>query len=133
MGKRARKRSGGVGGSATTPHPRRSTDPEIKAPSSVYTDADGNELELRGSLTPRARAEYTATLVGGLDREDSWQRATELLFERLALSWTVSGVRTDAQRELLGRYRMADALERRFVRDSLRTHLVENFPELQEP
>lgn len=117
MGKRGRKRS----------------DPGIKPPSSAYTDADGNELELRGSLTPKARAEYTATLAGGLDREDAWQRATELLFERLALSWTVSGVRTDGQKELLARYRMAGALERRFVRDSLRTHLAENFPELQGP
>jgi hypothetical protein len=126
MGKRARKRSGGVGG-------RQTTDPGIKAPGSVYTDADGNELELRGSLPPKARAEYAATLGGGLDREDAWQRAIELLFERLALSWTVSGVRTDTQKELLGRYRMADTQERRFVRDSLRTHLVENFPELQQP
>jgi hypothetical protein len=118
MGKRGRKRS---------------TAAELTAPTTTYTDADGNELELRGSLTPKARAEYAATLAGGLDREDAWQRATELLFERLALSWTVSGVRADAQRELLGRYRIAGAEERRFVRDSLRTHLVENFPELQEP
>ena len=86
----------------------------------VYTDADGNELELRGSLTPKARAEYAATLGGGLHQEDAWQRATELLFERLAVSWTISGVRTDKQKELLGRYRMATAAERRFVRDSLR-------------
>lgn len=133
MGKRARKRSSGVGGSAPTHHPRRSTEASMHAPSSAYTDADGNELELRGSLTPKARAEYAATLGGGLDREDAWQRATELLFERLALSWTVSGLRTDTQKELLGRYRMADAPERRFVRDSLRTHLAENFPELRQP
>ena len=79
----------------------------IQAPTSVYTDADQNELELRGSLTLKARAEYTATLGGGLNREDAWQRATELLFERLAVSWTVSGVRIDQQKELLGRYRMA--------------------------
>jgi hypothetical protein len=127
MGKRGRKQrsSGGTG--------QRASAAEMTAPSSVYRDADGNELELRGSLTPRARAEYAATLGGGLDREDAWQRATELLFERLALSWTVSGVRTDAQKELLGRYRMADALERRFVRDSLREHLAENFPELEGP
>jgi hypothetical protein len=126
MGKRGRKRSGGVGG-------QRTPDPGIQAPTSVYTDADGNELELRRSLTPKARAEYAATLGGGLDREDAWQRATELLFERLALTWTVSGVRTEAQKELLGRYRMAGAQERRFVRDSLRAHLAENFPELQGP
>jgi len=115
MGKRRRKRSSAAI-TATT-----------------YPDAEGNELELRGSLPPKARAEYAETLGGGLDREDAWQRATELLFERLALSWTVSGVRTDTQKELLGRYRMADAQERRFVRDSLRMHVAENFPELQEP
>jgi hypothetical protein len=125
MGKRGRKRSGEAGGQRTTG--------EMIAATSVYTDADGNELELRGSLTPRARSEYAATLAGGLDREDAWQRATELLFERLAVSWTVSGVRTDRQKELLGRYRMAGAGERRFVRDSLRAHLAENFPELEAP
>ena len=118
MGKRGRKRSTAAG---------------ITAPATTYTDADGNELELRGSLTPKARAEYAATLDGGLDREDAWQRATELLYERLAASWTVSGLRTDTQKELLGRYRMASAQERRFVRDSLRTHVAENFPELQGP
>ena len=118
MGKRGRKRFTPAG---------------ITAPTTTYTDADGNELELRGSLTPKARAEYAATLDGGLDREDAWQRATELLYERLALSWTVSGLRTDVQKELLGRYRMAGAQERRFVRDSLRTHVAENFPELHGP
>jgi hypothetical protein len=139
MGKRARKRSGGLGKSDPTHHPDRSTEPGIEAPppvttpTSVYTDAAENELELRGSLTLKARAEYTATLAGGLDREDAWQRATELLFERLTVSWTVSGVRTDRQKELLGRYRMATADERRFIRDSLREHVSENFPELEAP
>lgn len=103
------------------------------APTSSYTDAEGNQLELRGSLTPGARAEYSRTLAGGLDREDAWQRATELLFERLAVSWTISGLRIDRQRELVGRYRMAGVDERRFVRDSLRAHVQENFPELQAP
>jgi hypothetical protein len=126
MGKRARKRSGGSGG-------QRSTEPGFEAPTSLYSDTTGNELELRGSLTLKARAEYTATLAGGLDREDAWQRATELLFERLTVSWTVSGVRTDRQKELLGRYRMATADERRFIRDSLREHVSENFPELEAP
>ena len=40
--------------------------PRRRLPTTVYTDADGNELELRGSLTPKARAEYAATLSGGL-------------------------------------------------------------------
>jgi hypothetical protein len=42
-------------------------------------------------------------------------------------------VRTDRQKELLGRYRMATADERRFIRDSLREHVSENFPELEAP
>ena len=85
-----------------------------------YRDADGNVLVLRGSLTPGSRRQYAETLAGGLDREDAWQRATELLFERLAVSWTISGLEITRQKELLGRYRMASADERRFVRDALR-------------
>ena len=88
---------------------------------------------MRGSLTLKARGEYAATLGGGLDRNDAWQRATELLFERLAVAWTIAGVRTDRQKELLGRYRMASAGERRFVRDSLRAHVAENFPDVEAP
>jgi hypothetical protein len=137
MGKRARKRSGRATGQRASSHGSepfgQRTAGEFQAPSTTYTDTHGNELELRGSLTLKARAEYAATLGGGLDREDAWQRAVELLFERLALSWTVSGVRTEKQKELIGRYRMAGADERRFVRDSLREHLAENFPDVEAP
>jgi hypothetical protein len=118
MGKRTRRRA-----SAQAP----------TAPTSSYTDSQAGVLELRGVLSPASRAQYAATLSGGLDREDAWQRAAELLFERLAVSWTIAGVRTSSQRELLGRYRMASADERRFVRESLRAHLVEHFPEMQAP
>ncbi len=106
---------------------------KLVAPTSDYTDADGNVLELRGSLTPAARRDYADTLAGGLHREDALARATELLFERLAVSWTISGVPISRQRELLGRYRMATDAERAFVRESLRAHLAEHFPELQAP
>ncbi len=129
MGKRARKRSSGVAGAGGTD----SGNPGIAAATTTYTDPEAGELELRGSLTLRARSEYAATLSGGHDRDDAWQRATELLFERLAVAWTVAGVRTEKQRELLGRYRMASAAERQFVRDSLRAHLADNFPEVQAP
>jgi hypothetical protein len=125
MGKRGRRRSSGAGGKRAAG--------EMQAPTTSYPDAEGNRLELRGSLTPKARSEYAATLAAGLDRDDAWQRATELLFERLAVSWTVSGLRTETQKELLGRYRMASADERRFVRDSLRAHVTDNFPELDAP
>jgi hypothetical protein len=106
---------------------------KLAAPSSEYTDSAGNVLSLRGSLPPAARREYVDTLAGGLQQEDAWQRATELLFERLAARWTIAGLETTKQKELLARYRVASADERRFVRDSLRAHVTEHFPELQAP
>ena len=109
------------------------TGPAPKAPNVDYRDQDGNVLTLRGSLTPGSRRQYADTLAGGLDREDAWHRATEYLFERLAVSWTIAGLAITRQKELLGRYRMASADERRFVRDALRAHVREHFPELQAP
>jgi hypothetical protein len=112
---------------------RRRQGEKLVAPSVEYRDDEGNVLVLRGSLTAGARLEYTRTVAGGLEREDAWQRATELLFERLAVSWTITGLELSRQKELLGRYRMASAAERRFVRDSLRAHVTEHFPELEAP
>jgi hypothetical protein len=106
---------------------------KLKAPTAEYRDEEGNTLILRGSLTPASRRDYADVLQGGLNREDAWQRATELLFERLAVSWTIAGLEIKRQKELLGRYRMAGEAERRFVRDSLREHVTEHFPELQAP
>jgi hypothetical protein len=106
---------------------------KLAIPPSIYRDRESGELELRGALSPAARRQYAEILSGGLNQEDAWQRATELLFELLAVSWTISGLRIDRQKELIGRYRMAGAQERRFVRDSLRSHLQENFPEMQAP
>jgi len=112
---------------------RRRRSEEPSAPTTDYVDAEGNTLTLRGALSPGSRRRYAETLQGGLDREDAWQRANELLFEHLTAAWTVAGVRTDSPRELLGRYRMASAGERTFVRDSLRAHLAENFPDMEAP
>jgi hypothetical protein len=124
MGSRQRRRarSGDPGAAALA-----------RAPSSEYRDEYGNALVLRGSLTAPARREYTEIVRAGLDREDAWQRAVELLFERLAVSWTISGLEISRQQELLGRYRMATGDERQFVRDSLRAHVGEHFPELEAP
>jgi hypothetical protein len=112
---------------------RRDRTPKLTAPTTDYRDADGNVLVLRGSLTPATRQTYSDTLGGGLHREDARARAIEMLFERLAVSWTVSGLETTRQKELLGRYRMASAAEREFVLASVRAHLAENFPELEAP
>lgn len=106
---------------------------KLAAPITAYPDAAGGALRLRGALTPGARREYAEVIAGGLNREDARQRATELLFERLAVSWEVAGVTTSAARDLLGRYRMASAPERDFVREALRRHVRENFPELESP
>jgi hypothetical protein len=107
---------------------------KLAAPSSEYRDPAGESvLVLRGSMTAATRRAYAEVASGGLSREDAWQRAVEFLFERLAVSWVIAGVALTRQRELLARYRMASDAERRFVRDSLRSHLAEHFPELSAP
>ena len=112
---------------------QRAAESKLAAPTTDYRDADGNVLSLRGSLTPASRRQYAEVLHGGHEREDAWQRAIELLFERLAVSWTVTGIQTTRQKELLARYRVATPEERRFVREALREHATENFPELEAP
>ncbi|MHB8692880.1 MAG: hypothetical protein ACYDHH_16710 [Solirubrobacteraceae bacterium] len=112
---------------------QRGREEKLAAPSSDYADGEGNVLTLRGSLTPATRIKYGETLHGGLHRDDALARAVELLFEHLAVAWTISGITTDRQKELLARYRVATADERAFVRDSLREHLAEHFPGLEAP
>jgi len=105
----------------------------LSAPASEYRDGEGNVLALRGSMSPASRLQYASVLAGGLEREDAWQRAVEFLFERLAVSWSIAGLELKRQKELLARYRIASSKERRFVRDSLREHVAEHFPELEAP
>jgi hypothetical protein len=106
----------------------------LRAPSSDYTDADGNVLTLRGSLTPGARRQYARALASSpLSQEDAWQRAVELLFEQLAVRWSIAGAPIDRQRELLARFRAANAEERRWVRGVLREHCGEHFPDVKAP
>jgi hypothetical protein len=106
----------------------------IKAPTSAYPGEDGAVHELRGAMTPATRREYAAVLHDvSRTTDDSWQRAVEFLFERLAVRWTVHDVPTEGQKELLARYRVATQDERRFVRDTLRGHLAEHFPDVETP
>ena len=106
----------------------------LEAPTSEYTSEGGDVLTLRGALTPKTRQEYAATFAGNpLSQEDAWQRAVEFLFERLAVRWEISGVPTEGQKALLMRYRVASPDERRFVRDTLREHLAEHFPDMKAP
>jgi hypothetical protein len=106
----------------------------LEAPTSDYTSADGSVLTLRGALTPKTRRQYAETFAGNLlSQEDAWQRAVEFLFERLAVRWEIAGVPSEGQKELLMRYRVATQDERRFVRDTLRAHLTEHFPDMEAP
>ena len=106
----------------------------LEAPTSDYTSEDGSVLTLRAVLTPKTRQEYAATLGGNpLSQEDAWQRAVEFLFERLAVRWEIAGVETEGQKALLLRFRVATQDERRFVRDALREHITEHFPDMEAP
>jgi hypothetical protein len=108
------------------------------APEGSYPLGDGDELVLRGVLTPKTRAAYAqladpSHARAAASAEDVWQRQVEFLFERLAVRWTVSGVTWEGQRDLLERFRAASSDERRAVRDALRAHVREWFPDVTAP
>src|SRR3954452_18589966 len=108
---------------------------KIRAPEFEYRDEHGSVLVLRAALTPATRMQY-AEVAGGnlLSQEDAWQRAVEFLFERLVVRWEIAGAPPiKKQAQLLQRYRFASQEERRFVRESLRAHLAEHFPEMEAP
>jgi hypothetical protein len=110
-----------------------------RAPSSEYSDGDGNVLVLRGSLSAGTRRSYARLLSGeelppGATREDAWHRAFEFLFERLAVSWAIAGAEPlSSQRELLGRLRFASSDERAWLRERLREHCAQYFPDVHAP
>ena len=113
---------------------RREQIPAPEEPTVDHSGPDGSSLTLRTVMTLKTRAQYRDVLHGNaLSQEDAWQRAVEFLFERLAVRWTIAGVPTEGQRELLLRLRAATPDERRFVRDTLRAHCTEWFPDVQAP
>jgi hypothetical protein len=118
MGKRSRRRNRGEPQAA----PASTTD---------YTDPEGNVLTLRDDLsagTVKKVRQLDST--PGASAEDLWQRRGELLFERLAVGWTIAGLPLEGQKELLGRYRMASGDERRWIRETIDRHVAEHVPEL---
>jgi hypothetical protein len=107
VGRRNRKRSREAPASGTTD----------------YEDAEGNVLTLRDSVSPGTLHKLSEAVGGAASTtDDNWQRQGEMLFERLAVSWTIAGLPLTGQKELLGRYRMADADTRGWVRDTLEEH-----------
>lgn len=88
-------------------------------------------LTLRDSLSPGTIAKILEPPAGAaLNQEDLWRRRQELTFERLAVRWVISGLPLDEQAMLLGRYRMANPEERRWVRETMAVHLERHIPEL---
>jgi hypothetical protein len=96
-----------------------------------YSDAEGNVLRLRSSLSPRTiRKLSRPPRKDAASSEDVWARRNEMLFEYLAVSWEISGLPLDDQKMLIGRYRMADAGEKQWVRETIDRHVQEHIPEL---
>ena len=109
MGKRRRRRAEPDAGAAST---------------SDYTDADGNVLTLRDTLSARTIEKVRAADArAAASAEDVWQRRSEMLFERLAVRWVIADLPLSDQRELLGRYRLADEETRRWVRQAIDEHM----------
>jgi hypothetical protein len=110
---------------------RKNRRPRPKPATSGYADAEGNILVLRQELSAGSIAKVTEQIGNAAANvEDIWQRRTELLFERLAVSWEIAGLPLDDQKMLLGRYRMADPETKRWVRETITTHIREYMPEL---
>ena len=103
----------------------------IPAPTSDYRDAEGNVLTLRDTVSAGTVAKLREAVGGpAASADDIWRRRTEMLFERLAVRWTIAGLPLDGQKELLGRYRLADEATQRWVRQSIDEHLPRHHPEL---
>ena len=110
---------------------RKQRRPREKAPSVDYSDAEGNVLTLRQSLSARTIAKLgEGPATAATTREDAWRRRSELLFERLAVRWEIAGLPLTDQKMLLGRLRMADAETQEWVRQAIAQHLDRFIPEL---
>jgi hypothetical protein len=122
MGKRERKRRKAAAGGR---------EPQTVS-TSDYTDSEGNVLTLRDELSAGTLRQLESLHAQpAASAEDRWQRRVEFLFERLAVRWEIGGLPLEGQRELLGRFRMASAEERRRVREALAEHLAARYPDVE--
>ena len=97
----------------------------------AYTDPEGNVLTLRQSLSDKTiRKINKPHRKDASSAEDVWARRQEMLFERLVVRWEVAGLPLDDQKMLIGRYRMADSDEQRWVRETIDSHIDRHIPEL---
>lgn len=118
MGKRQRQR-------------RRHGTATVLPATSDYHDPEGNVLTLRQTVSPGTVAKLRESAgPAAASADDLWRRRTEMLFERFAVRWTIAGLPLTGQRELLGRYRMADQATQDWVRRTLDEHVMSNQPEV---
>jgi hypothetical protein len=104
-----------------------------KAVTIDYVDAEGNVLSLRETLSKGSIRKIEAgPATAATMPDDAWRRRSEMLFERLAVSWEIAGLPLTEQKMLLGRYRMADAATQQWVRETIDAHLARFMPELAE-
>ncbi len=110
---------------------RKQRRPRQKAPTVDYTDAEGNVLTLRQSLSAATIAKLgEGPARAATSQDDAWRRRSELLFERLAVSWEIADLPLTDQKMLLGRYRMADATTQEWVRRTIAEHIERFIPDL---
>ncbi len=110
---------------------RRKRAPRRKAPTVEYVDAEGNKLVLRETLSRGTIAKLEeAPATAAATQDDAWRRRSELLFERLVVSWEIADLPLEDQKMLLGRYRIADEGTQRWVRETIDEHLQRYIPEL---
>jgi hypothetical protein len=96
-----------------------------------YTDPEGNVLTLRQSLSEKTiRKINKPHRRDAASTEDVWARRQEMLFEHLVVRWEISGLPLDDQKMLIGRYRMADSSEQRWVRETIDSHVERHIPDL---
>ena len=108
--------------------------PHPKAPTETYTDADGNVLTLRRTLSRGTIAKIAeGPAAAATSQEDAWARREELLFERLVTRWEIAGLPLTEQKLLIGRYRLADTETQRWVRETIAAHVERYIPELADP
>ena len=99
---------------------------------SDYHDPEGNVLTLRDSVSEATIAKLREPFgTPGASADDLWRRRTEMLFERFAVRWTIAGLQLSGQKELLGRYRLADQETQQWVRETVAEHARRHHPELE--
>jgi hypothetical protein len=107
--------------------------PQRQKPTAEYRDEEGNVLVLRQALSAGTIAKLReGPATAATSQDDAWRRRSELLFERLAVSWQIAGLPLTDQKMLLGRYRMADPATQQWVRETIARHVDRYLPELAD-